>query len=480
MRSAFLALVLVVAACGGEELLEQTPESPAAPPWENIAPTLHVASPDALSVGQNVTILGQDFIAKDKGSQILAISGTYFDDQGESHLVDLQVTPKRENSTRLSWKLWPNIVFSPTGDRLGYLLGQIRVINVGKDGTQKASLPLPIKIQVKPSLLPRTTRPLSGGCQSVVNATLEDVGFYFRVEAIGLRDGQKDAPLNFTWSFNAEHWEANLNYGSFDPESVMPKTGSFVFEDKVTSGRESTIADGGNKYFLLKIGSDLIGETGLKELRTKQVPQGQGAEFKNSYFATVNVAATDASGKSAVLVIPIEVFRAAYLSYDGNTKIAERYPPEDMTGCIPGGDIGRQVTYREDKAQTRSRSLSFNFNANAALTIGLPTNPFALALNTSAGFGVDVNATATSTESQSLDLSSQLLPGEYGTVYRQTTKIFRVGQLVGHNKCGQEVDLGEAILTDWVWAFDFAQGPECSPQTNLPPAERFYSGGYPQ
>ena len=36
----------------------------------------------------------------------------------------------------------------------------------------------------------------------------------------------------------------------------------------------------------------------------------------------------------------------------------------------------------------------------------------------------------------------QILPGMCGMFYRQTTKLYRIGHIIGRNKCGQTVDLG--------------------------------------
>jgi hypothetical protein len=72
-----------------------------------------------------------------------------------------------------------------------------------------------------------------------------------------------------------------------------------------------------------------------------------------------------------------------------------------------------------------------------------------------------------------MNISGQILPGEYGVFYRQTTKVYRVGTLVGHNACGQTADLGEAILTDWMFTPELATGPACTPPSQLPAAGKF-------
>ena len=243
----------------------------------------------------------------------------------------------------------------------------------------------------------------------------------FTVEAIGLRAGSVDAPISFHWHFLAKHWKLSFGYNTTNPDAQFEnENDSYSLQDTVTSGNVSVVHDGGDKFFLLKAGSDLLGDSSLKELRTQEI-KGEGDKFE----ATVNVAAVDASGKTANLAIPVEVSKSAILHYSGASQIVERMPSIMVSECIPGGNIGRNGTYREDKSETRSRSVSFNYNANAALTLGLPSNPFALGANLSAGFGVDINGSVSTTETKALDISSQILPGIYATFYRQTSKVQR-------------------------------------------------------
>jgi hypothetical protein len=471
-RATLVGILVAFGACGDEGTSPVGPTPPPQPPaWQNRAPSLHVASPGSLAVGEELTILGKDFIDADRGTAVLVFRGTYFDDAGATIPVDLQhkVARDRTRPDKLSWKLWPDIVFHKSGDHLGYFLGDVTVINQGNDGSLTYSDPLPTKIEIKPSLLPRMARPSSSSCQSLVAETLEDTGFVFTVEAIGLRPASKDNPLTFHWAFLAEQWKVSVKYGVTDPSSLFPKTGAFVIEDQVTSGRSSSLQDGGTRSLIVKVGSDIIGDGSLKELRTGKVPP-EG----NNFTTTVNVAAVDSSGKSVKLSIPINVGHMADLIYDGGSKLAERFPPQQVSDCIPGGDIGRNVTYSEDKAESRSRSMGFSYNASVGINIApFPANPWLLGINFSAGFGVEVGASVSSNHSSGLNISGQILPGQYGAFYRQTTKVYRVGKIVGRNKCGQTVDLGEAILTDWLFTPDLATGPTCVPPSKLPPAQKF-------
>jgi hypothetical protein len=434
-----------------------------------------VASPGALSVGEPLTILGQRFVEKAHGQVVIRFKGTYFDELGGTNPVDLSAKPRMINSGKLRWEMWPNVQFDKTGDHLGRFVGHLIVLNQGNDGSQKYSDPLPLSLTINPSIIARTVRPSNASCQAIVSHTLEDQPMQLVAEVIGLRPASQDNPITFRWTFMAEQWKVLFSYGTLDPGTVQPKQGAMIFEDAVTQGRTSTVSDGGDRNFLLKVKDDLLGNTRLKELKTGSIPS-EG----NNMPITVNVAAIDASGKQAKLAMKLTIHRKADLVYDGVSVLAERFAAQLVSECMPGGDIGRDVNYHESSSESRARSMSFNWNAGGGASVnpgaflpGVYQNPWALGINFSVGFGVNVNEHASSDKSTSLSINGHILPGEYGAFYRQTSKVYRIGQLVGYTACGQEVKLGEAILTDWMWTPDLAVASSCPPPTKLMPPQKF-------
>ena len=243
-----------------------------------------------------------------------------------------------------------------------------------------------------------------------------------------------------------------------------------MVEESVSKGAISMLSDDSGRSMIVKIGSDLLGKARLKVLKT-----GTVAEGGQSMPANVMVLAVDSTGKSARLTMPMEISKMAMMTYDNKIKIAERYQPVMVTDCMSGGDIGRQVTYAEDKSESRSRGMSFSYNMDLGVNFApIPSNPFMLGINFSVGFGVNINANMTTTQSKSLNISGQILPGEWGTFYRQTTRIHRVGKIIIRNKCGVEKMAGDAILSDWLYTPDLATGTSCPPKTHLPPAGKWY------
>jgi len=468
-----LSLALGMTACGegkAPEFNNNNNNNNNKPAWVNKTPKLLMATPNAMAVGERLMVLGQDFIPPKRGSQVLVIKGTYYDASGTTQAVEIQNLATHVNTGKLTWTMFPNIVFdTKMGSRLGQFVGRLSVVNVGKDGTQKGSGQLPVKITVKPSIILRLARPTNSNCSSIVKRTLEKTAMAFTAQVVGLRAATKDNPLTFYWTFLAQQWKVSWSYSTFDPTALFPKKGAFVIEDRLSSGTTSTISDNASTSLLVKVGSDLLGNGKLKELQTGAVP-GAGSHYTSS----VSVVARDASGKQVKLSIPIDVSRMARMSYDGGARIGERFPPVQVSDCIPGHDIGRQVTYSEDTSETRSRAISFNYNANIGGNFApIPSNPFALGINFSVGFGVDINASVSSSKSKGINISGQILPGEYGVFYRQTTKMVRKASITIRNKCGEEASAGDAYLTDWIFTPELATGPKCVPPSRLPKAEKF-------
>lgn len=473
-----LLAALLFAGCGGGITppgpIETSQQLPDAQPWKPAAPTLITVAPGAMAVGDDLTILGENIVPAGRGYPLVALRGTFFDDKNKTYPVDMQFRGRRKTASKVTWKLYPDVVFHPEGKSLGTFVGEVRVINVTTDGAQLASDPFPTRIDIKPSLIPRIVRPRASECGSVVEGTLEDTRMNFAVEAVGLRPGTPEAPLKFSWTFLNRHWTVEFANDTFDPESIFRDKGegAVILEEEVENGVTSAIQDDGQKSVIASAAGNawdtFWGNKRLRKLATKVVP-----DEGNNYEATVHVAAVDGAGKTVAIAIPVEVHRPADMIYDGTSKIAEREEPERVTDCIPGNDYGQSLSYREDRSTSRQRSMDFQYHASAAVSSGLPTNPFALGVNFSTGFGVSVSGVVSSSESAGLDVSGQLYPGMYAAFYRQVSRVLRIGQLVGYNECGNTVDLGKAILTDWIFTPDLAIGTSCPPPTKLQPAQKF-------
>ena len=146
--------------------------------------------------------------------------------------------------------------------------------------------------------------------------------------------------------------------------------------------------------------------------------------------------------------------------YDGNQTVRERYAPVRVSDCISVGGLGREVRYHENQSEVRQRALLF-VDLRGCDT---PYSDFTQPGGFSAIFGVDITSSA-STASSGEEPSILVPPNQHAAVYRQTTRVERVAVL---SRQGRYVGL--AVLTDWIFRPDVAVGPNCIPESNLPPA----------
>lgn len=508
--ASLLLLPTLLAACGGSGAENNNNDARATPVAK---PVVTLASPPALAVGDEMQVVGKGFVDPQHGRTLLVLRGRYYDPQGQAYPgapIDLKVEPRYVNSTQLAWRMLPNVVFHPEGNKLGRFVGEVRVINQSADGTEAISAPISVGVEIKPSIVVRALRPQGSDCRLVVSATTEDQPLSIAVEAVGLTPGATTAPLTFSWTFLREHLSVGDTFGVFDTAS--DNTGTFTIDDVVRQGAGSALQDASNcagglpptstspriedyvanflqeqcranaageKRFVFKALNDLAGtEAGLKSLRTRKIVAGDGltqnavSDSRDGHVVTqIGVRATDAQGRSAQLVIPLDIFQTVVMRRDtGADRIVEFEAPEMVGSCIPGGIQQRQISYRETTGASRQRGKDVNLSPQFGGQIG-----FVRGLNFSVGFGVSENSSVSTNTDFGRDVSSDIFPGYYAQFYRQAVKIHRVARLTWHDKCGSAADMGEAILVDWDFTAEVATGPSgsdgsgCPPRSHLPP-----------
>lgn len=474
-RIAFVSLVLA-AGCGGEPV----DETQAPPTRELPQPLLRMIAPTAIRAGEDMTVFGRGFADKALGQTRLLFEGTFQTTAGKLSQVRLDVTPTYESQGSVVWTFGPNIPFT-TEEDTGTFRGIVRAKNVGLDGREKqAPQPLSVEIQVLPSILIRQMRPASAGCPVGITATTDETRFIFELKAVGLKAGSSLSPLRFVYTFLKENFQFVgylSNQLGTDPESLFPKKGPVNVVDDVYNGNTSTLGSGvpRNVYISkggvtgslssITTGADQL--FGLTHLTTGAVPTVAGNYGADYYDAIMNVVAMDSTGQQTKRAIKLRVHAPIEVDYDGNSKPVRSYDPVPVTGCIPGGDVGRDVTYSESTSETRSRRYTVNASVSAGLSIKIAQ------LN--ASFGIDVTSEVSSSTSKDLEIKGQILPGQFAAFYRQTIQLERSAKLKGHGPCGSTQDLGDVIVTDWVWSPDLAKSMKCPPlpKSNLAAGQVF-------
>jgi hypothetical protein len=466
--------VVLLLGCGGDEV--KPPDGP--PVRELSTPLLRSIAPTLIRAGDELTIFGADFADDQIGEPQLTFEGVYQTTAGKTIQVTLDVVPKWKNQGTLTWEFGPNVPFG--ADDTGSFRGVIKARNVGRDGQIKeAEQALGVEMQVLPSILISQLRPVSQGCSTAARETTDNTKLVMEVKAIGLKAGSSIAPLRFMYTFMKESFQFNGYFSNklgVDPESLFPnKTGPVSVIDEVKNGTASSLGtgtphslyvfQGANTANLASVALGTDNLFSLTDLITSPLPDAQA-----SRAATLNIVAVDSMGHEARRTVNFTVWAPVEVNYDGSSEVVRTYDPIPVSACIPGGDIGRDVTYAESTSETRQRSVLIHTK------VGVAVEPSAFGVklgHLSAEFGIDVQGQVTSASSKSLSLTGKILPKEFGMLFRQTMQLERRANLVGHGPCGDTQDLGMAIVTDWTWAPDLGKAATCPPPSNLPAGQQF-------
>lgn len=479
------------------------------------APTVLAVTTTEVSVGDNIEIVGGNFIqSADRHTEIQLI-GEYHTDAGAVYPVDMRMRPHWEDGNRLTWAYFGpyDVPFSPTGDELGDFVGDIIAINVEvESGDEIASEPLEIELTVGPSIIINELQPVDADCSNRPNVILG--GFEYRVsaEAIGFD------PVNFSFVIAGE------------PNSQAPR----IYRTAAIGRAAEFGADG--------------------QFTFERVPGDQPF-----YLATLGVAALDNKNKQHVLALDFGVHNPIEYVNLNKVKIAEIEEATPVSGCIAGGETnGRTVTYTESETETRSRTVGVNWNQEwfeehsqqnggstsetnsisttvsesttegaewgwedgrdisgggnvggslfGVVEVGVSgeykdihrehaswsrsntrgytvgrnysrTDTETWAFTTTAGYKVAKGGsdfwTVSSETSTIVSFEGFILPGEFGVFYRQTTRMAIPGAIISYNMCGEPEVVAETNFYDYNWSVDLAQGAECPPlpKSSLPEAQ---------
>lgn len=303
-------IALAALACGGEAELGPPPD--AAPVAEILALSTYSAS-----LGTLVEVYGSDFPEPTEGTLELEFRGVFRRADGIEERVAFEDRARFVDPATARWTGFGPFSnpFSPSG-QLGHFLGEVSARIQRPDGSRtESSPPLEIDFEVLPSLVVRDFQPLSASCNGPVQRALGGAAYRLQVEAIGFQ------PVLYTYTLSTP---------------------------SVASGRVSLrqLASGA---------LDTVGQRG--DLVLPQVP----AELP-SYGAVVSVEGRAATGEVYRGAFGIQVHRPLEVFYNGNVTVSQVLAPTPVSGCIPGGEAGRDVDYNESQSETRSRGYDLNWN----------------------------------------------------------------------------------------------------------------------
>lgn len=501
MRHLTLIAVALLAGCASDpETSDPGPDAGEAPPdFVFKTPRIDSVTPGEIALGEKFRVFGGDFLSANHGVMKLHFDGNYTDETGTTRKyvgdIPLEVTGPGTAEAELD-----RLYFSQTGDRIGTLVGTATVISVltafddpSGEGQERTSDPIDARVRVLPSIDIDGLRTVdTPGCPEVTRSTVGNNNLLLSVRTLGMPAATAANPMTFKVSFRTP--EMNVKYVANGVYSTWPfptdnnvavaaPAGMNTISMRVTSGTGISFDPRSQQSVVTVSPPVTIGQTTTDRVILQTFATGPVSDTQPSNNVLFIVEAVTANGTTLRRAINFPVWKDFEIKpYDGNVKVIERRPAEQVSGCVSGGTNGRHLGYEEGSSRSEQRTLSARWDVNVANSLGVNVSicPFCLfggganAQSTySQSFGMDVSSTVSSESHTSLNLSAEILPTFFGVCYRQVEQLERKVDVVFHNACGGSGVVGQAVVTDWKFGFDIATGPECPPPTNLPPAEVF-------
>ena len=472
MRMGGFALAAPLAAsCGLSGELVSGPGDPLA---GLASPARAAVSPTQLALGDVIQVIGEDFVEPGEGTLEVLFAGDYLEEDGTSRRIQRSLPLRLLEPGLATLDFGPTVIFSEHGDRIGTFRGTAQVANRTATA-QRLSDPLDLELQVLPSILVTELRTRDVPCAEVTEGTVAGASIALGVRAIGLAaaDG---APITFHVSFTSPEIRAELRQ---EDGLVAAPDGAVTLTREVTAGDQLRL-DPATEEASVEV-DGMPDRVALHRLWAGQ-PAGPGV-MTPSFL----VEASAPDGTRARRAIPWTIRMPALVEpFTGTPRLVQRTEPEPTTGCIPGGEIGRDLAYSEQSTLTRTRSITLRWSESVGASFELST-PLCLptlvcfapvisgampsvryGAEWSAVFSVDASETVSSATQTSAMVSAHILPEQFGTCYRQVEQLERSVPIVTTSACGVSTVLGDAVLTDWTFGFDVATGPSCPPPTHLP------------
>ncbi len=487
-----ISLAAVVPACSDADPQTQA-DAGEYLPFEFVTPTMESLTPSAMVLGDKVQVFGDGFIPNQYGKTLLHLSGIYTDSTGASHNYEGDTLLDVKNVAVASFE-FEELFFLPSGDKIGTFQGSASIISVLDEAyrsddiqSELSSSEVTVSMKVEPSIgIVQLRSVTEAGCSPVTEGSVGDQQLALTVETIGMDAATSSNPVTYRITFLSP--TLKVTYVKDDAYDLWPipalepafssdaKPGESHFNIVVTDGNQMVLDPTYRKdRVTVNPPVQMGGQTFDSNLLLQRF--STGATDGRSTTATLLVEAIPQSGNSISRIISFGIAEAwAVQSYNQNIRLMERSDPVPVSGCFPGGDIGTNLTYSEGSSISKSRSLSFRWDRNIANTLGVSAGvggllPVQVSVNASATFsetfGIDINETVSSESHIGIMFSKQIIPGFFGTCYRQVDKLQREVDVIYTSACGRSGIIGQTLLTDWNFGFDIATGPSCDASSDL-------------
>ena len=308
-------------------------EAPVDPGLAN-QPSVQSLSESSFAIGEVFSMKGRKFLSESEGSNFILFKGT-FTPAGGGFAQDVEVeapvfvVEQGDDGTQtVQWNRFGPFAhpFLAEG-QVGRFEGTIRAITEHKDGTVVLGGTTSASFDVDPSLEFVEVQPLGADCGIPALSGFGGLPYRITVRAMGF------TPTRYEFQLTSLQSAADLR---------TPK--AFT---KAATGPTATLGEDEDIVF-------------------QEVPP----DLKY-YIAAIVVRATDAaSGREVEAMLPFDIHRPVEIEYDGNFQVAEYYPPEPVTACIPGS-IGNRATYSESTTRAAQRSVSVRISQSFSVAKGI-------------------------------------------------------------------------------------------------------------
>lgn len=495
----------IAAGCAAE--VGQKPDNP---------PLVLGMSRTEVSVGESLEVVGGNFLNGTQGYTEVRLDGEYHTKNGPVYPISMQFRPHWEDGNRLVWAQFGpfTVPFSPSGDELGTFQGTITAINYEASGAQVESEPAEISLEVMPSVIIRKLQPLTAQCTAPSRVMLGGFPYEVAAEAIGFE------PVNFSYVIFGEPGVAAPriirrqasgtadNYGeegdlafNLPPPELPFYVGTFAVAALGTDGVERVIAlsygvhnaieyVNARKVSIAEIesplpvsgchsGGDTQGRTlTYSENTTDTRSRTVGVTWNESF--SEQASSTNGGSTSQTYGISYNISQSETMGWEMgfSTSIGA-----ELGGGVKFGVPGVvEVGVNPKLSTTMTSSRSIYGSSTRGYSVGRDystTDTESWAFTQTKGHEVSEGGqdfwTISSSESTIMQFQGNILPGEYGVFYRQTTRMAVQGMIVAYNLCGMPTVVADATLDDFIWSVDLAQGEECPPfpESDLPEAQCF-------
>lgn len=362
-------------------------------------PVIKDLGDNSLAIGEELQLRARNFATE--GNTYVEFDGRYVTDDGQQRPVKFEVptfvTEAEDTGQQIAKWLRFGPFSNPFTDRqeTGHFVGHLRAINEFGDGeTIRGPKTERFRIKVEPSIEIESLQPVWAKCGLPALRGFAGIPYRLRVNTLGF------VPTKFQFNLTTA------------PNRKRSEKG-YVRKNKKATGPSSMVQ--GFKF--------------------DPVPKGM-----RYYVASLQIRAKDqATGRWVSTSLPFPIHRPMEVRYDGNLEVAEHYPPQPVTACIPGS-IGNRVTYSETETQVRQQTVSIQVSESWT-----KEEMNSKTASWSQGYGVTNIESQTETRSQSQSTTERNAM-KRGQSYNQSEQnSFEYGTRQGERwqvSVGQEVQVG--------------------------------------